>query len=336
MVDHTDQGPGDAPSEECAQCGFDSRLYNRADTISSQRAIASVLGAAVEGVGDESLHRRPDASTWSIIEYLDHVREVVFGNRMAIEMARADPGVDLGNAPESGGVGAPRNLRLQAVLEGLTEEYRRMAALLAGLDAAEWDLTVRLDGRPHGVGWFARHVLHDGLHHLHDVGRIRHRMGLGAPTGSGAVIGLYRSDGGVPKQPVERVAISGRGLDGDAQADRRHHGRPLQAVCLWGGDVIDRLRADGHPIHPGAAGENITIGGIDWSALRPGARVDVGHVPLLISAYAIPCAKNARWFADGDVARIRHERNPGMSRLYAIPLAPGRVEVGDRVTVEPR
>lgn len=101
--------------------------------------------------------------------------------------------------------------------------------------------------------------------------------------------------------------------------------------------MIETLQAAGHPIHPGAAGENVTIGGLDWSELRPGVRVTVGRVPMVISAHAIPCAKNARWFSDRDFNRILHDRNPGCSRLYAIPLAAETITVGDAVTVgEPR
>ncbi len=62
--------------------------------------------------------------------------------------------------------------------------------------------------------------------------------------------------------------------------------------------------------------------------MGPEARVE-------ISAYATPCAKNARWFADGDHRRIDHDRAPGWSRLYATVLRPGVVAVGDEVVAEP-
>jgi len=51
---------------------------------------------------------------------------------------------------------------------------------------------------------------------------------------------------------------------------------------------------------------------------------------LALSAYAIPCSKNARWFADGDYERMSHERGDA-SRLYARVEQPGRVSVGDTV-----
>ena len=321
--------------EWCAQCGFDSNLYDRADTISSQMIVPSVLTAAAENLTPAVLVARPDEATWSIVEYVDHVREVAFGNRFAIESALQDPGVDLGEAPPTGITGEAKRIDFATAISGVSNEYRSMHELLIGLDDDQWRVGVTLGGQQRTVGWFARHVLHDGLHHLADIGRIRHRLGHGAHTDTGTVVRLNISDGGVPKQAVDSVAVAPTGVAGDSQSDRRHHGRPVQAVCLWSADVIAALRADGHPIDAGNAGENITVAGVDWAALRPGVRIDVGPVPMLISAHAVPCSKNAQWFSDRDFNRILHDQHPGFSRLYAIPLNSGDVTVGDRVTVEP-
>jgi len=228
-----------------------------------------------------------------------------------------------------------RSIDIEVAFAGLGQEYEAMRSLLAGLDDEQWDISVILDGKVTSVRWFARHVLHDGLHHLSDIGRIRHGFGLGAATQEGEVTQLSVSDGGVPKRAVPQAMVTSGGFADDRQNDRRHHGRPLQALCLWSADVIAALAADGHPIAAGNAGENITVGGVEWAALRPGSRIDIGDVPLLITAHAIPCAKNAQWFADRDFNRILHDRNPGFSRLYAVPLTPGMVAVGDRVVIEP-
>jgi MOSC domain-containing protein YiiM len=144
----------------------------------------------------------------------------------------------------------------------------------------------------------------------------------------GVVAGLFLSDGGVPKTAVDSVEIGYRGVIGDRQATRVHHGRPWQALCLWSTEVVAGHAAKGHPIQPGSAGENVSIRGVDWSAWRPGERIQLGEVEATITAYAIPCFKNARWFADGDYERMSHERADG-SRLYARVDRPGRLNVGD-------
>jgi hypothetical protein len=144
----------------------------------------------------------------------------------------------------------------------------------------------------------------------------------------GVVAGLFLSDGGVPKSTVDAVDIGWRGVVGDRQASRAHHGRPWQAVCLWSADIVADLARAGHPIRPGSAGENVSVRGLDWSVARPGARMSLGTVTLAVAAYAIPCSKNARWFIDGDYERMSHERSDA-SRLYARVLQPGRVSLGD-------
>jgi len=325
----------DLNHEQCSQCGFDSELYDIADTISSQSVIPAVLRAAIEGLDGGVLQQRPDGQTWSIAEYLDHVREVAFGNRFAIESALADPGVDLGDAPQPTFVETAREVDVAAALDAIDAEYREIGDVLAALTSDEWAGSATVGGSTHSVGWFARHVLHDGLHHLGDIGRIRHRLGHGAATERGVVVQLSVSGGGVPKLAVGQAVISARGMQGDSQNDRRHHGRPVQAICLWGAEVIAQLQSEGHPIAAGNAGENVTIEGINWAALRPGSLIQIGAVPMLITAHAIPCAKNAQWFSDRDFRRILHDRNPGLSRLYAIPLSSASVAVGDEVVVEP-
>ena len=69
--------------------------------------------------------------------------------------------------------------------------------------------------------------------------------------------------------------------------------------------------------------------------VTPGARLAVGDALLQVSAYAIPCAKNAGWFSDGDFQRLSHEVNPAGSRLYASVVREGAVRVGDAVVLEP-
>ena len=151
-------------------------------------------------------------------------------------------------------------------------------------------------------------------------------------TSPGVVAGLFLSDGGVPKTAVDSVEIGYRGVLGDRQASRQHHGRPWQALCLWSADVVAAHAAGGHPITFGSAGENVSIRGVEWSSWHPGQRVRLGEVEATLTAYAIPCTKNARWFSDGDYERMSHERPDG-SRLYARVDRPGRVGVGDRATL---
>lgn len=161
-----------------------------------------------------------------------------------------------------------------------------------------------------------------------------------APTGptaraNGSVRACWSSDGGVPKEAVDEVEISHDGVAGDRQADRRHHGRPFQAVCLWSVEVIEAFRGAGHPIAPGLAGENLTLAGIDWAAVRPGAHLRVGGALLEVSSHAVPCKKNRAWFSGGRFDLMHHKHGP-VSRMYATVLEPGTVRPGDAAVLEPQ
>ncbi|MDO8390777.1 MAG: MOSC domain-containing protein [Actinomycetota bacterium] len=150
----------------------------------------------------------------------------------------------------------------------------------------------------------------------------------------GTVTALHTSGGGLPKLPIEQAEITWAGVAGDRQGNRTHHGRPWQALCIWSDEVIDAFRAQGHPIAPGLAGENITVRGLPWAEVRPGVRLQLGEVLCEVSAYAVPCTHNRRWFTDGDFMVMHHDRGP-VSRVYATVLQPGSVAAGDAAVLEP-
>lgn len=212
---------------------------------------------------------------------------------------------------------------IEPLTSDLAEVRRRVGRLVAETGRSDADVALRA---PAGTAL---------VQALSDAGRAAHAAGYGAPRQHGRVAGIHVSDGGVPKMPVESVAIGWRGLEGDRQASRRHHGRLWQAVSLWSAESIAALVREGHPIFPGAAGENLTVAGVDWGSLRPGTRLQVGEAVLEITLPALPCAKNAQWFREGDFNRMHHERQRGASRFYALVVLPGQVRLSDGVLVEP-
>ena len=99
-------------------------------------------------------------------------------------------------------------------------------------------------------------------------------------------------------------------------------------------DVIDALHAQGHPIAPGLAGENITLSGLAWADVRAGVRLRLGDVLCEVSAYALPCFQNKPWFVDGEFEVMHHERG-NVSRVYATVLEPGSIAMGQPAVLEP-
>ena len=145
---------------------------------------------------------------------------------------------------------------------------------------------------------------------------------------------LSVSGGGVPKLPVPQAEVTAGGIVGDRQRNRRFHGGPRRAVCLFALEEIERLRAEGHPVAPGTTGENVTVAGLPWERVRPGARLSLGaEVVLEVTSYTAPCKNIGPSFRDGDFTRISQKLHPGESRVYARVLTPGVVRTGDPVVL---
>ena len=148
----------------------------------------------------------------------------------------------------------------------------------------------------------------------------------------GRIHQLNCSQGGVPKLPVPEAYLTPTGLEGDKVAYPKIHGGPERALCLFSLELIRKLRDEGHPVYPGSVGENVTIEGLDWSRLAPGARLALGDEAVVeVSSYTTPCATIKASFAGGDYKRISQKVNPGDSRLYARVIRTGRLAVGQSV-----
>ena len=181
--------------------------------------------------------------------------------------------------------------------------------------------------------------------------------------------------GGVPKHSRQRVFVSKLGCLGDRQASEwvasfGGHGGVDKAVCLFDAAVIESLAAKGHPIAPGAAGENITVAGaqhplalasprlqgacclrpvrcptpesaglsappagLPWArCAAPGALLQTARgVRLRISEVTAPCGTIKGCFLKGENSLVDARKHPGASRWYARVLADGWVAVGDEV-----
>jgi MOSC domain-containing protein YiiM len=150
---------------------------------------------------------------------------------------------------------------------------------------------------------------------------------------AGRLESINASRGGVPKHSMFEALITGAGIDGDRQRDRRFHGGPDRAIVLFSLDVIRALQREGHTIAAGATGENLTLSGLDWAALTPGRHLAIGEVRLAITKYTSPCEKIACSFARNDFTRISQKLHPGWSRLSARVLHGGLVTIGDAVAI---
>jgi MOSC domain-containing protein YiiM len=151
--------------------------------------------------------------------------------------------------------------------------------------------------------------------------------------GEGRVVGLQCSRGGVPKLSVAEAIVGRTGMEGDRQRKPFIHGGPKRALCLYSEERLEALAAEGHPIARGSVGENVTISGLRWEDVVPGARLELGEVTVEVTSFTDPCRTIRAAFFDGDFTRIGQQRHPGWSRVYVRVLREGRITLGDLVVL---
>ena len=154
---------------------------------------------------------------------------------------------------------------------------------------------------------------------------------------SSTVYQISVSQGGVPKLPIPEAQINADGVTGDKQGNRKVHGGPNRAVCLYSLELIEALQDEGHPIQAGTTGENLTVAGFNleaWAGFKKGTRFAIGQSLVLeVTGFAAPCQNIAFNFVDQNFSRISQKLHPGWGRLYTKVLTPGQVTTGDPVQV---
>lgn len=146
----------------------------------------------------------------------------------------------------------------------------------------------------------------------------------------------------MPKRPVAKAWIRLRGLDGDSWAHPRFHGTPDQKVLLVTAESIAEVNQLGFNLFPGALGENLTVQGLDRSALRAGQRFRTGAALIELTKLRRPCA-TLDVYGTGiqaalmdKLARGGDTVSPvwGRGGFYARVLEEGPVRPGDIITLD--
>jgi MOSC domain-containing protein YiiM len=135
------------------------------------------------------------------------------------------------------------------------------------------------------------------------------------------------------KTPVTGpVRVRALGIDGDQQAEKRHHGGVHMAVYAYTVENYDFWRHElGDPALPFARfGENLTIAGIDEADVCIGDRFRVGdEVEVEVTSPRGPCSKLG--MVMGDATFPKRFLASGRVGFYLRVLSEGMFQTGDRV-----
>jgi hypothetical protein len=153
----------------CPECGFDA---SAATPSTAPGIVESMLPRWRAALRRPDVAERPDANTWSALEYACHVRDVftLFDHRLNLMLTEddarfADWDQDLAAVEKDYGNADPAEVSAE-----LTAEGEQIAASFARVTEEQWGRTgTRSNGSEFTVLTFAQYFLHDVVHHLHDV-----------------------------------------------------------------------------------------------------------------------------------------------------------------------
>ena len=167
-----------APGGRCDECGFVYEDLAPADVPAAVRSFAKRYRAPLSRFlpnedGDSLVRRRPAPDTWSALEYAAHVRDVFGWYDEWIKQSLAEdrpvlegPGRDEAAVDRRYNEDDPA-----AVADALAANAERLASTIEAVSDDGWDrVGIRRD-EERSVLFTARRAVHEGSHHLLDIGR---------------------------------------------------------------------------------------------------------------------------------------------------------------------
>lgn len=164
-----------APKDHfCADCDFDYSSIEIGDARALLRAIPGMARAELGSAPAASLRLRPDATRWSVLEYLCHVRDVyaTFTIRLFRTQHEDRPALE----PMLNDLRARRFRYNESNENAVLDELERNVAGFVDemFRVRDWDRTAtRLPEEVRTSRWLVRQALHEGLHHLADMASVR-------------------------------------------------------------------------------------------------------------------------------------------------------------------
>ena len=154
----------------CPECGFDAATVarDRIPELIRENAAAwqRVLSSSAR------LSERPSDDRWSALEYACHVRDVfrLYDYRLGLMLTEDDPAYPNWDQDATAVEDRYNEQDPSIVARELRDAAEALARSFEGVRDDSWGRTgTRSDGARFTVDTFARYMIHDPAHHLHDV-----------------------------------------------------------------------------------------------------------------------------------------------------------------------
>lgn len=167
-----------AGAARCEECGFDGAGLEPAAIPAALRAFAKRYRAPLSRFlpgedGDAVVRRRPAPQAWSALEHASHVRDVFGGYQRWISQCLAEdrPALEGPSPDELAAEGRYNDGDPAAVAEAVAAGAEGLAATVEGVPEGGWHRAGVRHGQEPTVLVMACRAVHEGNHHLLDIGR---------------------------------------------------------------------------------------------------------------------------------------------------------------------
>ena len=153
----------------CPECGFDAGAFDPTQMPDAVRANAAEWDVLLT---DARARQRPAADRWSALEYGCHVRDVfvLFNERLRLMLENDDPTYQNWDQDATATSERYDEQDPADVLPALRHAADALATRFATVAGEQWKRTgTRSDGAKFTVRSFAQYLIHDPIHHVHDV-----------------------------------------------------------------------------------------------------------------------------------------------------------------------
>ena len=155
--------------QPCPECGYDSAKVTRAQ-VAPMILDSAASWQRVLARGD--VRQRPTVDRWSPLEYACHIRDVfrIYDYRLGLILDTDDPTYPNWDQDKTAIDEHYDEQDAAVVADELQAAADQIASRFAAVRDEQWSRTGnRSDGARFTIDTFARYLLHDVVHHVHDV-----------------------------------------------------------------------------------------------------------------------------------------------------------------------
>ncbi len=163
----------------CEECGFEYESVGPDDAPEKIRAFGRRYRAPLTRFlsgedGDAVVRTRSEPTVWSALEYAAHVRDVFawYDERVRRSLVEDRPSYSGPDADEAAADGRYNEQDPGTVADELAANAERLASTFEAVGDDQWDRVHVRGGEERSALFTAQRAVHEGNHHLLDIGRV--------------------------------------------------------------------------------------------------------------------------------------------------------------------